>query len=70
MNEFVKKIADQPAALRLQTTESNAKILSHRQYNFANTAHVKFLYFVTICFSLLIMTCVITFIAWMVNKVN
>jgi predicted metal-binding transcription factor (methanogenesis marker protein 9) len=58
-----------PAQLHVPTTESNAKIKSSR-YNFSNTSHVRFLYFVTICFTLLIMACVISFIAWMVDRIN
>lgn len=69
MQEYIKKKSDLPTQLRVPTTESNAKTKSSR-YNFSNAGHVRFLYFVTICFTLLIMACVITFIAWMINRIN
>lgn len=66
---FTKKQAEAPKTLQLATTEQNAHLAANR-YNFGNTYHVRFLYFVTICFTLLIMLCVVTFIAWMINKIN
>lgn len=69
MQEYIKKKSDLPTQLRVSTSEQNAKLKSSR-YNFSNTSHVRFLYFVTICFTLLIMACVISFIAWMVDRIN
>lgn len=65
---FTKKQADAPKTL--QTTEQNAHIASKTRYNFGDSYHVRFLYFVTVCFTLLIMSCVVTFIAWIINKIN
>ena len=69
MQELIKKKSDLPTQLHVPGTESISKSKSSR-YNFSNAGHVRFLYFVTICFTLLIMACVITFIAWMVNRIN
>jgi hypothetical protein len=67
MQAFIKKKTDAPSNLSLLTIEQNAKATRLARYNFSSSFHVRFLFAITICFTLLIMACVITFIAWMVN---
>ena len=56
--------------MTLRTTQEQNAMIVHPRYNFSTSGNVRFLFIVTIFFTVFIMACVISIIAWMVGRIN